>query len=58
MKKETLGIIAIIVTFLCGEILLDKCLEVTSITTKIIFVISVVLIYFIIVKTLFKKQKP
>lgn len=57
MKKETLGIIAIIVTFLGSEILLDKYLEVTSITTKIIFVVVVILIYYLIAKILLKKTK-
>ncbi len=55
--KKNLGIIAIILTFLGTEIMLDYWLEIQSIQTKILFVIVVVLIYIVAIKQIETTKK-
>ena len=55
--KEGIGLIAILITFIGTEVILDYWLEVQSITTKCWFVFIVISIYYVIIEQFFSKSK-
>lgn len=55
--KEGIGFIAILITFLGSEIVLDYWLGIQSITTKCWFVFMVVLVYYVIIEQFFTEKK-
>jgi len=55
--KESIGFIAIILTFIGSEVILDYWLDIQSITTKCWFVFIVIVLYYIIMQQFFTNQK-
>lgn len=57
VTKENVGLIAILITFIGSEVILDYWLEMQSIITKCWFVFLVISIYYVIIEQFFSNSK-
>ncbi len=57
ITKERIGLLAILVTFIGTEVVLDYWLGLQSITTKCWFVFIVISIYYVIIEQFFNNKR-